>query len=112
MASNIPFLRLHPTEYRQIAGARMHILKEGSGPPIVLIHGGGTWMWTWRLQLTELSRHFTVYALDMPGFGLTTSTQPFVPTEDYFADVVRAFFDDMGISRASILGSSWGGGWA
>lgn len=112
MASDSLFLRQHPAEYRQIAGARVHTIKEGSGPPIVLIHGGGTWMWTWRLQLTELSRHFTVYALDMPGFGLTTSTQSFVPTEDYFADVVCAFFDAMGISRATVVGSSWGGGWA
>lgn len=112
MASDLLFLRQYPAEYRQIAGVRMHVLKEGSGPPLVLIHGGGTWMWTWRLQLAELSRYFTVYALDMPGFGLTTSAQSFAPTEDYFAGVVHAFFDAMGISRATIVGSSWGGGWA
>jgi pimeloyl-ACP methyl ester carboxylesterase len=38
-------------------------------PPLVLLHGFGTSIGHWRHNLTELSQHHTVYALDMLGFG-------------------------------------------
>ncbi|HEV2100696.1 MAG TPA: alpha/beta fold hydrolase, partial [Stellaceae bacterium] len=41
----------------------------GSGPPLVLLHGGyGSWM-HWIRNVLPLSRLFTVVACDLPGLG-------------------------------------------
>ena len=43
--------------------------KWGSGPPIVFFHGGsGSWT-HWIRNIPELSKRFTVYAIDLPGMG-------------------------------------------
>lgn len=41
----------------------------GDGPPLVLIHGGnGSWM-HWVRNIQSLSTRYTVWAVDLPGFG-------------------------------------------
>src|SRR6266581_2374197 len=41
----------------------------GSGPPLVLLHGGyGSWT-HWIRNVLPLSRQFTVIAADLPGLG-------------------------------------------
>jgi len=43
--------------------------KWGSGPPLVLFHGGsGSWT-HWIRNVEALSRHFSVWAIDLPGMG-------------------------------------------
>jgi pimeloyl-ACP methyl ester carboxylesterase len=44
-------------------------VKTGHGPALVLIHGVGLRLEAWLHQFDELSRRFTVYAVDMPGHG-------------------------------------------
>lgn len=106
------FLKAHHSHYIQINGTRVHYIKEGRGDPLILLHGGGTWMYTWRSNISELAQRFTVFAVDMPGFGLTTTEKPFMPTEDYYADFIKAFLDAQSLKSVYIVGSSWGGGWA
>ncbi|MDQ8728394.1 alpha/beta fold hydrolase [Bradyrhizobium sp. LHD-71] len=43
--------------------------KWGSGPPLVFFHGGsGSWT-HWIRNIPDLSREYTVYAVDLPGMG-------------------------------------------
>jgi pimeloyl-ACP methyl ester carboxylesterase len=43
--------------------------KWGSGPPLVLVHGGsGSWS-HWIANVGPLSQHFTVWTVDLPGMG-------------------------------------------
>ncbi|MSO76142.1 MAG: alpha/beta hydrolase [Alphaproteobacteria bacterium] len=53
-------------------GGRMmwHIWGAGSGRPALLLFHGGSGSWIhWIRNVIPLSRHFTVYAADMPGLG-------------------------------------------
>lgn len=46
----------------------------GSGPPLVLLHGGhGSWL-HWARVIPELSSSFSLWMPDMPGYGETTLT--------------------------------------
>jgi pimeloyl-ACP methyl ester carboxylesterase len=46
----------------------------GSGPPLLLLHGGhGNWL-HWARTLPELAQHFTLWLPDMPGYGESTVT--------------------------------------
>jgi pimeloyl-ACP methyl ester carboxylesterase len=59
----------------------------GSGPPLVLLHGGyGSWM-HWIRNAPVLSRQFTVIAVDMPGLG-DSATPPEPWTAEGLAAIV------------------------
>jgi pimeloyl-ACP methyl ester carboxylesterase len=52
-----------------IGSSVAHYRVEGSGSPLVMIHGlGGSSAW-WVRNVGALSEHFTVYTVDLPGFG-------------------------------------------
>ena len=82
--------------------------KQGSGPPLLLLHGNGEDGTYFVHQIEEFSRDFTVYAIDTRGHGRSPrGTAPF--TISRFADDLLAFMDKHGLEQADILGFSDGG---
>jgi pimeloyl-ACP methyl ester carboxylesterase len=93
---------------RRVDLAGGHIAYEvvGEGPPVVLIHGlGGSGRW-WRRNAPELAAHFTVYMIDVLGFGLSGG-QEFVLARA--SEHLVAWMDALGIGRATFVGHSMGG---
>ena len=87
---------------------RLHYEKQGSGPPLVLLHGNGEDGSYFARQMEDFSRDFTVYALDTRGHGQSPrGTAPF--TISQFADDLLAFLDSEGLERPDLLGFSDGG---
>ncbi len=67
--------------------------KWGSGPPLVLLHGGyGSWT-HWIRNVLPLSRRFTVFACDLPGLGESAT-----PPEPWTAQGLAAIIVD-GLTR-------------
>lgn len=52
-----------------IDDASLAVRQFGSGPDLLLIHGFATSGFTWRYLLAELSKQFTCWVVDLPGFG-------------------------------------------
>lgn len=81
---------------------------EGSGDPLLLIHGLGYARWGWEPLLPLLARHFTVVSFDNRGIGESS-----VPPGPYTADVMsgdaRAVLAAAGFERAHVASSSLGG---
>ena len=82
----------------------------GSGPPLVLLHGGyGSWM-HWIRNVLVLARHFTVIAPDLPGLGESAT-----PPEPHSAEeLARIIIDGLatilpGEGRFHLAGFSFGG---
>jgi len=98
-----------PSRFVVIEGMRVHYRDEGSGPPLVLIHGTSSSLHTWDGWATRLAARRRVVRLDLPGFGLTGPA----PDGDYraerYARVVEGLMDHLGIERADIAGNSLGG---
>lgn len=82
----------------------------GSGPPLVLIHGANIGWIQWYLNIPELSRHFTIYALDLPGAG-GSSKIDFRSSDlvKNFVNVVDQFVTFNKLENAALLGHSLGG---
>lgn len=81
---------------------------EGSGTPLVLIHGYPLSRRMWDPQVQGLSANARVIAIDLRGHG--ESQAPFwLTTVDTYADDVRGLLDHLGIDRAVICGFSMGG---
>lgn len=96
------------------SGLRVRLLEAGPshGTPVVLVHGWGACVYTFRDAVPALARAGRrVLAFDLRGHGL--SDKPVGPGEytiDAMCDDLRDFMDAAGIERADLLGHSLGGG--
>ena len=54
-----------------LSEGRIHYVDEGTGPPVVLVHGTPTWSFEWRHVIAGLLDHARTIALDHLGFGLS-----------------------------------------
>jgi pimeloyl-ACP methyl ester carboxylesterase len=81
--------------------------KTGTGPPLVLLHGGpGLSEYTESL-LPELTDAYTVIRFQQRGLEPSTTEGPF-DVETHLADTI-AVLDHLGLDRPLIAGHSWGG---
>ncbi len=92
---------------KQLAGGiACHI--EGSGPPLILFHGGmGSWT-HWIRNIPVLREHFTVYAPDSPGCGDSVSVPQDIPLEEYLGLVCGAVREIAGGSQVRLGAFSFG----
>ena len=81
---------------------------EGAGPPVLLIHGFGEFLEVWGYNITPLSEYFSVYAMDLPGHGLS-GEPPGNDTLDFTSEFIVHFMQALGIGHASLVGHSLGG---
>ena len=106
------FLKATPTSFLKTNHYIIHYTHAGTGKPLILIHGGGMWLYSFRHTVPPLSEHCSVYALDMPGYGFTSIIDQKGPMDSGFMTLaIKEFMDGLGISKTSLLGHSWGGGW-
>src|SRR5688572_8554069 len=89
-----------------VRGHRIHSIRAGSGPDVVLLHGlAGSSTW-WRYTMPELGQHFTLHAPDLVGFGKSRGT-PLVIAD--MAELVTDWMQMTGLSCAHVIGHSMGG---
>lgn len=84
------------------------LTEAGSGPAVVLLHGGALDHRMWRRQVPVLAERHRVVALDARGHGRSsTPTAPFRHCDD-----VAVVLDALQIDRAAVVGLSMGAGTA
>lgn len=89
---------------------RLAFTRAGSGSPLVLLHGIGSFRRAWDPVVPALAEHFDVLAIDLPGFGESEPLPPQVePTPAALAASVADLLDDLGIGSPHIVGNSLGG---
>lgn len=93
----------------ELHGDRVAYRDEGEGDVLLLIHGMAGSSETWRSVIPPLSKKFRVIAPDLLGHGDSAK-----PRTDYslgaFAVWLRDFLDELGVSHATVVGHSLGGG--
>ena len=53
-----------------VGGRRMHVMEQGSGIPVVMLHGNPSWSYIWRHQIGPIvDAGYRVIAPDLVGFG-------------------------------------------
>ena len=94
--------------YLNSPSGRIAYIKAGAGQPIVLVHGLGSSVLDWQQQIDYLSQFYQVYALDLPGHGLSDKLKGPIQMSD-FADDVANFIAAMDIQPCFVIGISMGG---
>lgn len=101
------------TESMVAAGHRkLFVTEAGSGPPVVLLHGGGpgaTGVSNYSRNIDVLAEHFRVIVPDLPGYGRSAKE---VDHSDPFGDLafaIRSMLDELDVTKAHLVGNSYGG---
>jgi pimeloyl-ACP methyl ester carboxylesterase len=98
-------------QFIEVDGVRVRYWASGErGPHLLLIHGLGAAVEYWQFILPQLSQHFRVIALDLPGFGKTSAPGTVDFSLSYFASFVKSFTDTLGLESFYLAGHSLGGG--
>ena len=95
-----------------VGGLKIAYRRAGSGPPVVLLHGGITDSREWSGQLEQLSDRFALYAWDAPGCGASDDADERSFRLPDYADVLAGFIEQLGIDRPVVVGLSFGSGLA
>jgi pimeloyl-ACP methyl ester carboxylesterase len=94
----------------EVAGARIHYLDKGSGPPIVILHGLGGQMGNFTYALLErLTDEFRVILMDRPGSGYSRRARGATGRLSEQAATVAEFIRKLGLERPLLVGHSLGG---
>jgi haloalkane dehalogenase len=105
--------QLYPFEdhWAEVDGSTVHYVDEGSGPPLLMLHGNPTWSFTWREVIKGLRDEYRCVAVDLPGFGLSTDHvapgYAFRPQDH--ARVVHQLVEQLDLRGATLLVQDWGG---
>jgi pimeloyl-ACP methyl ester carboxylesterase len=91
-----------------VNGIELYYEQHGTGPAVVLAHGGGGNHFVWWQQVPELARTRTVVTFDQRAFGRSINREGELRHTWYPHDL-RALLDHLGIERAAVVGQSLGG---
>jgi haloalkane dehalogenase len=102
---------LYPFEshYAQTDGASVHYVDEGSGPPLLLLHGNPTWSFLYRELIKGLSDRYRCIAPDHPGFGLSRAAAEYSYTPAEHAAALEQLVEQLDLTDTTLMTQDWGG---
>jgi len=112
MAATAPLTDESTSKYAQVGDFRLHYNEAGTGPAVVMLHGGGPGASGWsnfQRNIGPFSEGFRTLLVDMPGFGKSDSVVVTEPRSQHTARAVCGLLDSLGIEQASFVGNSMGG---
>ena len=66
----------YTSQYAEVQGSRIHYVEEGSGDPILFLHGNPTSSYLWRNIMPYLHAHGRCLAMDLIGMGKVRQARP------------------------------------
>lgn len=96
--------------YVEIRGLRVHYVEQGTGQPILCLHGEPSWSYLYRHLLPPLSTRGRALAMDLVGFGRSDKLSN---RTDYtfrlHLDILLGFLDALDLRRITLVVHDWGG---
>src|SRR5262245_48830728 len=95
-------------ELVEVAGVRIQLRRDGSGPPLLILHGE-LGVPGWLSAYAQLAEHFTVYVPSLPGFGRSARPDWIASVRDLAAWTTWCV-RDLALARPlPVIGCSLGG---
>lgn len=96
----------YASHYAQLPGGRMHYVDEGSGTPVVMLHGLPTWSYLWRNIIPYVARSDRAIAPDMLNHGKSDKNQKYT-FADHYTDFEQ-FVTTLGLKNIVLVIHDWG----
>lgn len=96
------------SRFVQVNGIDIHYKDEGQGPVVLLLHGSFGSLRTWDGVVSELKGPFRLIRMDQPPSALSGDI-PADAIDLTLEDFIGQFLDEIGVERASLVGTSSGG---
>lgn len=94
--------------YITINNQNVYYQKLGKGPDLIMLHGWKQDVSTFHDIAQTLKEDFTLYLIDLPGFGRSENPKkPFYVSD--FAEIVKRFIKKQKLKKPNLLGHSVGG---
>lgn len=94
----------------QVDGARLHIVEQGEGPLVILVHGFPELWYSWRFQMPAIAAAgFRAVAIDQRGYG--RSSKFWNPDAYRLKPLVKdllGLVEGLGEKEAILIGHDWG----
>jgi haloalkane dehalogenase len=97
------------SHYFDVPAGRLHYIDEGSGHPIVMVHGNPTWSFLYRNLIKRLSPKYRCIAPDHIGFGLSDKPLDWNYRPEGHAKNLTALIDGLGLRKITLILQDWGG---
>ncbi len=91
----------------KIDNLELEYYKEGTGSPMILVHGWASNISEWDIIKDELRKRFTIYYFNLPGHGLSTEWEKEYSIENY-AVFLYDFITKLELDNIILLGQSMG----
>ena len=88
--------------------ARWHVQRMGAGPPLLLLHGTGASVHSWRGLMPLLAKSHEVIAIDLPRHAFTTGHDAYAMSLPAMAREVARLLEALKVTPAAIIGHSAG----
>lgn len=89
--------------------ASIHVLDEGEGPALLMLHGNPTWSYLYRDVIRRLRSDFRCVAIDYPGFGLSTAGPRYGYRPQDHARAVAQVIEALDLRDYTLVAHDWGG---
>jgi haloalkane dehalogenase len=97
----------YASRYLEVNGHRLHYIDQGTGTPVVLLHGNPTWSYMYRNVIPYLDKSTRCIAVDLIGMGRSDK-----PDNSYtfleHVDYISRFIGQLGLKDIVIVGHDWG----
>lgn len=88
--------------------ARWHVQRMGDGPPLLLLHGTGASVHSWRGLMPVLAKTHAVTAIDLPRHAFTTGHDAYAMSLPAMTIEVAGLLKTLALEPAAIIGHSAG----
>ena len=97
----------YESKFVEVEGSRIHYVEEGSGDPVLFIHGNPTSCYLWRNVMPHLASDARCLALDLIGMGRSDKPELDYRLVDH-ARYVDGFIAALGLERLTLVLHDWG----
>jgi haloalkane dehalogenase len=111
MSTNIDWRAQYPfkSHWLDLDGVSCHYVDEGSGEPLLLVHGNPTWSFYWRAVIRHFALHRRVVAIDHVGCGLSDKPRHYPYRLAQHVSNLRRLVEHLDLGQITLVGHDWGG---
>jgi len=95
--------------YFPVPAGNLQYVDEGSGDPIVFVHGNPAWSFLFRNLIKDFSATYRCIAPDHIGFGLSDKPEDWTYLPEEHAKNLALLLDSLGLENITFVVGDWGG---